>query len=87
MSRRRFNRPSAVEVLEVLAWVPTTGRKGWRIARVRQDGAEMAEIRACHFDPRWEPSPKDHRSTIQRSALGRIIAALVAAEAQIGGAP
>lgn len=81
---RPYHRPEAVELVEVLAWVPVTARKGWRVARVRQNGVEFAEIRSCSFDPRWEPSAGDHRSAIRAPALGRVIAALQAAEAKIG---
>lgn len=83
---RPFHKADAVEVVEVLAFVPVTPRKGWRVARVRQAGVEFAELRACSFDPRWEPSPSDHRSVIRAPALRRVIAALQAAEAKIGSA-
>lgn len=83
---RPFHRLDAVEVVEVLAFVPTTSRKGWRIARVRQAGVEFVELRACNLDPRWEPSARDHRSAIRTPALGRVIAALQAAETKIGRA-
>lgn len=70
-------------MIEVLAWIPVTARRGWRIARVRQDGVEFAEIRACSFDPGWEPSARDHRSVIRGPALARVISALEAAEDKI----
>lgn len=82
---RPHHRPEAIELIEVLAFVPVTARKGWRIARVRQDGIEFAELRACSFDPKWEPSAGDHRSAIRAPALRRVIAALQALEAKIGG--
>lgn len=83
MSRRPHHQP---EVIEVVAWVPVTPRKGWRIARVRQAGLEFAELRSCSFDPNWQPSPTDHRSVVRGVALRRVIAALQALEAKIGGA-
>ncbi len=81
---RPFHSADSIETVEVLAWIPVTSRKGWRIARVRQNGCEFAEIRACGFDPQWEPSARDHRSAIRGPALARVIAALQAAEVKIG---
>ncbi len=86
MTRRPFHKPEAVELVEVLAFVPVTARKGWRIARVRQGGIEFAELRACSFDPQWEPSAGDHRSVIRGPALRRVIAALEALETKMEGA-
>lgn len=85
MNRRPYHRPEAVEVLEVLSIIPVTARKGWRIARVKQNGLEFAELRACSFDPGWQPSAGDHRSVIRGPALRRVIAALEALDAKIGG--
>ncbi len=85
MSRRPFHRSEAVELVEVLAFVPVTARKGWRVARVKQNGLEFAELRACSFDPGWQPSAGDHRSAIRAPALRRVIAALEALDAKIGG--
>ena len=85
MSRRPHHQPDAVELIEVLALIPTTRRKALRIARVRQGGVEFVELRACALDPKWEPSPGDHRTTIRTPALRRVLAALEAAEAKIGG--
>ncbi len=82
---RSHHRPEAIEVLEVLAYVPTTSRKGLRIARVKQAGVEFVELRACNVDPSWEPSPTDHRTAIRTPALRRVLAALQAAEAKLGG--
>ena len=83
---RLVSRPShrpEPELLEVLAWIPVTARRGWRVARVRQDECEFAEIRSCSFDPGWAPSARDHRSVIRGPALARVIAALEAAEEKI----
>ena len=83
MSRRRLS--GTVEVVEMSAIVPTTSRKGLRVARVRENGIEVAELRAVNLDPAWQPSPGDHRTTIRVPALGRVIAALQALNAKIGG--
>ena len=80
---RPFHAPEAAELVEVLAFIPSTTRKGWRVARVRQGGVELVELRACNLDPSWRPTTKDHRSMIRSPALGRVIAALQAAERNI----
>ncbi len=85
MRRRPFHKPEAIDLIEVLAFVPVTPRKGWRIARVRQGGIEFAELRACSFDPGWQPSAGDHRSVIRGPALRRVISALEALDVKIGG--
>lgn len=81
---RLFHKPEAVEVIEVLSIVPTTPRKGFRIARVKQAGVEFVELRSVNLDPKWAPSPGDHRTAIRNPALRRVIAALQAAEVKIG---
>ena len=85
MSRRPHHRPDAVEVIEVLALVPTTRRKALRVARVRQGDAEAVEIRNANLDVNWQPSIGDHRTLIRAAALRRVLAALEAAEAKIDG--
>ena len=81
---RRSRKPKAIEVLEVMGFVPTTPRRAWRIARVKQDGVEFAELRSCNLSPAWQPSPTDHRSVLRGAALRRIIAGLQAIEAKLG---
>ena len=87
MSRRYHHRPEAAEVVEVLGIVPTTRRKGVRVARIRQGGADLVEIRSVSLDPGWQPSVGDHRTVVRSSAVGRVIAALQAAEAKAGDKP
>lgn len=82
---RRAHRPEAVELVELLAIVPMTRRKGLRVARIRQGGADLVEVRAVNLDPNWEPSAGDHRTVIRSSAVGRVVAALQAAETKAGG--
>ena len=84
---RRAHRPDAVEVVELMALIPQTARKALRIARIRQGGVELVELRLVGLDPAWEPSPLDHRTTIRTPALRRVLAALQAAEAKVGGQP
>ncbi len=84
---RRVAPGSPVEIVDVLALIPQTARKALRIARVRQDGVELVELRAVNLDPAWQPSPRDHRTTIRMPALRRVLAALQAAEAKVGGRP
>ncbi len=81
---RRFNKPKAVEIVEVMSIVPTTSRKGLRIARVKQAGVEFVELRSVNLDDKWGPSPGDHRTAIRTPALRRVLATLQAAEAKIG---
>ena len=83
MSRRRTP-GGPVEIVEVLALIPQTARKALRIARVRQNGVAFVELRAVGLDPAWQPSPRDHRTAIRTPALGRVLAALQAAEMKIG---
>ena len=84
---RRAHRPEAVEVVELMALIPQTARKALRIARIRQGGVELVELRLVGLDPAWEPSPLDHRTTIRTPALRRVLAALQAAEVKVGGQP
>ncbi len=84
---RRAHRPEAVEVVELMALIPQTARKALRIARIRQGGVELIELRLVGLDPAWEPSPLDHRTTIRTPALRRVLAALQAAEVKVGGQP
>jgi hypothetical protein len=79
---RRAHRPEAVEVIEMLALIPQTSRKALRVARVRQGGVDLVELRLVGLDPAWAPSPLDHRTTIRTPALRRVLAALQAAEAK-----
>ena len=85
MSRRAHHAPERIEVLEVLAYVPTTRRKGLRVARIRQGGADLVEIRSINLDPQWQPSAGDHRTVVRSAAVGRVIAALRAAEDRTEG--
>lgn len=81
---RRHHKPEVAEIVEVLAIIPQTSRHGLRIATVRQNGIESAELRTVNLDPAWGPSPADHRTTIRSTALRRVVAALQAAEAKLG---
>ncbi len=81
----RHHTAAAVEIIEVLATIPTTRRKGLRVALVRQDGVEMVEVRHIALAPDWRETPGDHRTTIRSEAVGRVVAALAAAGAKLGG--
>ncbi len=54
---RRVAPGSPVEIVEVLALIPQTARKALRIARVRQDGVELVELRAVGPRPRVAAEP------------------------------
>ena len=83
---RAFHEPQAVKVVETVAVIALTPRKGVQVSIIEQAGVRMAEVRHVALTPDGRAVEAAHpqRATVRSKAIARVVEALATCAVRLG---
>lgn len=84
--KRAFHEADAVRLIETVALIGLTPRKGVKVSIVEQAGIRMAEVRHVSLTPDGRAVETAHpqRATVRSKAIARVVEALASCAVRLG---